>query len=68
MSETNVAREAFYIGRYRQDRRFVPLILVALFWFPASANSFYVDRFQMRYLRRERVALSFFVIHWRLSC
>jgi hypothetical protein len=25
MSETSVVREAFYIGRYRQDRRLVPL-------------------------------------------
>lgn len=62
MSETNIAREAFYIGRYRHDRRLLPLISVALFWFPATAHSFFVDRFQLRYLRRELVALSFFVI------
>jgi len=62
MSETNINREPFYIGRYRRDRRLIPLVSVALFWLPASAHSFYVDRFQLRYLRRELVALSFFGI------
>jgi hypothetical protein len=58
MLETNVVREAFYIGRYRRDRHLIPLIWIALLWLPVTAHSFYVDRLRPR----ELITLSFFLV------